>query len=52
MDWEFHLFDLDLDAMTLVIKINLDIVKMCVYNKNEVPGSKHIARKDTHTDTD
>ena len=51
MDWGFYLFDLGLDAMTLVTQINLDIVKMCVYNKNEVPGSKDIARKDTHTDT-
>ena len=42
----FYLFDLDLDPMTLVLKLDLDMVKMYLYTKNEVPiysGSKVIA---------
>ena len=32
----FWSFDLDLDPMTLVLKIDLDITKMYVYIKNQV----------------
>ena len=41
----FQSFDLDLDPMTLVLKLDLDIMKMYVCTKNEVPtfsGSKVI----------
>ena len=41
----FKSFDLDLDPMTLVLKLDLDIIKMYVCTKNEVPtfsGSKVI----------
>ena len=31
-------FDLDLDPMTLVLKLNLDMVKMYLHTKNEVPS--------------
>ena len=42
----FYSFDLDLDPMTLILKLDLDMVKMCLHTKNEVPsysGSKVIA---------
>jgi len=32
--------DLDLDPMTLTCKSDLDILKMYLYTKNQVPGSK------------
>ena len=34
---EYYSFDLDLDPVTLVLKRDLDIVKMYVCSKNEVP---------------
>ena len=39
-------YSFDLDPMTLVLKLDLDIVKMYLHTKNEVPsysGSKDIA---------
>ena len=42
----FYSFDLDLDPMTLIPKCDLDMVKMYLHTKNEVPscsGSKVIA---------
>ena len=39
--------------MTLILKLDLDMVKMYLYAKNELPscsGSKVIARTDTQTD--
>ena len=39
--------------MTLMFKLDLDIVKMYKYSKNEIPscsGSKVIAQTDRHTD--
>ena len=42
----FDSFDLDLNPMTLVLKPDLDMVKMYLHTKNEVPsysGSKVIA---------
>ena len=41
---KFYSFALDLDPMTLVLKLDLDIVKMYVYSENEVPsfGSSNI----------
>ena len=30
------LFDLDLDLMNLIFKLDLDIVKICLYTENEV----------------
>ena len=45
--------DLDLDPMTLVLKHDLDIIKMYHHTKNEVSMSRHlkvIARMDRHTD--
>ena len=34
----FHSFDLDLDPMTLVLKLDLDMVKMYLHTQNEVPS--------------
>ena len=34
---KFYSFDLDLDPVTLVLKLDLDIIKMYVCTKNEVP---------------
>ena len=34
---KFESFDLDLDPMTLVLKLDLDIIKMHMCTKNEVP---------------
>ena len=55
---KFYWFNLDLDVMTLVLKLDLDIVKMYVYAKNEAPtfnGSEVITwtntQIDRHTDT-
>ena len=42
---KFYSFDLDLDPMALVLKPDLEIIKMYVCTKNEVPtfsGSKAI----------
>ena len=41
--------------MTLILKLNLDMVKMYHHTKNKVSMSRHskfIARTDTHTHTD
>ena len=49
----FHSCDLDLDPMTLIYELDLDIMEMYLYAKNEVPSSKHskvIARTDGQTD--
>ena len=50
----FHSCDLNLDPMTLIYELDLDIMEMYLYAKNEVPSSKHskvIARTHTHTHT-
>ena len=50
----FYSFDLDLDPMTLVLKLDLDMVKMYLHTKNKVPsysGSKVIAWTDRQTDS-
>ena len=49
--------DLDLDPMTLILKFDLDMVKMSHHTKNEVSMSRHlkvIAQTDrqTHRHTD
>ena len=49
----FFSYDLDLDPMTLILKLDLDMVKMYLHTKNEVPmssGSKVIAWTDRNTD--
>ena len=49
---EFYNSDLDLYLMTLVLKPNLDIVKMYHHTKNEVSMSRHskvIAQMDRQT---
>ena len=49
-----HKSDLELDPMTLVLKLDLDMVKMYQYTKNEVSMSRHskvIAQTDRQTDT-
>ena len=49
---QFYKSDLDLDSMTLVLKIDLNIVKMYHHTKNEVSMSWHskvIACTDGHT---
>ena len=33
----FYLFDLDLAPMTMILKLDLDMVKMYLHTKNEVP---------------
>ena len=46
--------DLDLDPMTLVLKLDLDMVKMYDHTKNEVSMSRHskvIARTHRHIDS-
>ena len=51
---KFYEFDLDLDPMTLILKLDLDIVKRYVCTKNEAStlnGSKVIAWTDTQTET-
>ena len=37
---KFYLFNLDLDQMTLLLKIGLGIVKMYVHTKSKVPSFK------------
>ena len=54
---QFYKSDFDLDPMTLVLKLDLDIVKMYHHTKNEISMSRHskvIARTDrqTHRHTD
>ena len=51
----FHSFDLNLDQMTLILKPNLDMVKMYLHAKNEVPihsSSKVIVWTDRQTASD
>ena len=51
---QFYKSDLDLDPMNLVLKLDLDMVKMYHHAKNEVTTSRHsevIARTDRNTDT-
>ena len=36
---KFYSFDLDIDPITLVLKSDLDIIKMSVCAENEVPSS-------------
>ena len=53
---KFYSFDLDLDLITFVLKLDLDIVKMYACTEYEVPsfsGSKvslNISQTDTETD--
>ena len=47
---KFYSFDLDLDLMTLVLRLDLDTVKMHVCTEYEVhtfSSSKHMAETDT-----
>ena len=49
---KLYLFDLDFDPITLVLKPDLNIGKMYVFTKNEVPsfsGSHVVAQKGRHT---
>ena len=46
--------DLDLDPMTFIYELGLDIMKIYLHAKNEVSRSRHSkvrARTDTHTHT-
>ena len=48
------MYDLDLDPMTLILKFDIDMIKMYQHTKNEVSmssASKVIAQTDKHTDT-
>ena len=48
------MYDVDLDSMTLILNLDLDMVKMWQHTKNEVSmltGSKVITQTDTHTHT-
>ena len=52
---QFYKSDLDRSPMTLVLTLDLDIVKMSYHTKNEVSMSRHskvIACIDTHRHTD
>ena len=52
--YDKNTFDLDLDPMTLILKFDLDMVKMFLYTKYEVTSyssSKVIAWTDTQIDT-
>ena len=44
---QFYQNDLELDPMTLVLKLDLDMVKMYHHTKNEVSMLRH--SKNTHT---
>ena len=51
---KIYSFDLNLEPMSLVLKLDLDIIKMDVSTKTEVPtfsGSKVIILTDKQTDT-
>ena len=57
----FHSFDHDINSMTMVLKLDLDIIKMCVHTENEVPSlsSSNVtawtgtrAHRNTDTQTD
>ena len=53
VNFKIYEFDLDLDPMTLILKLSLDIVKRYVCTKNEAStlnGSKVIAWTDRNTD--
>ena len=43
---KFYLFDCDLNPMTLVLTLDLDITKMYVCTENEVPSSRGSSLKD------
>ena len=48
------MYDLDLDPMTLILKFDIDMIKMYQHTKNEVSmssASKVIAQTDKHTHT-
>ena len=51
---QFYQNDLDLDPLTLILKLDLDMVKMYHQTKDEVTMSSHskvTTRMDRHTDT-
>ena len=47
-----NMFDLDLDSMTLILKLDLDMVKMYLSTEDEVPSysSSNVLGLNTHTD--
>ena len=50
---KFYKSDLDCDLMTLVLKFDLDVVKMYLHSKNEVSISRHskvVDQMDRQTD--
>ena len=50
----FHSFDLSIDPVTLILKFDLNIIKIYLCTKNGVPsygGSKVIAWTDRHTES-
>ena len=50
----FQPYDIDLDPMTFIFELDLDIMKMYLHTKNEVPRSRHSnvrTQTDTYTDT-
>ena len=51
---KFYLFDLDLDPMTLALKLVLDIIKMYVNSEHEVHSfsSSKLQSEQTHRQTD
>ena len=49
---KFYPFDLALDLMAFVLKLDLDIVRMYVYTENKVPSSANVTvwtERDTDT---
>ena len=47
---KFYSFDLDFDLVTLILKLDLDIIKMSLCTKNEVPAFRQTDRQ-THKQT-
>ena len=45
---KFYSFDLDFDLVTLILKLDLDIIKMSLFTKNEV---RTFRQTDTQTDS-
>ena len=49
---KFYSFDLDFDLVTLILKLDLDIIKMSLCTKNEVPTFRQTDRQTHKQQTD
>ena len=45
----FYQLDLDIDAMTLILKLDLDMVRRYLHTKNEVPSYSSSKITQTYT---